>query len=322
MAKKNFNGYERASFLESDINELNDSIDNIGSDNIINHSRVADIENDIKRIEGNIKITKRQNVGKSCIRNVKIFGRALQGIFPYVVVAGLVFGGFCMFGEVPFYPQPQFKVAQHEQVLDNSGVVNDNVTYVLPSSSTTNSAHFSTKWEKKEDGKYYRMIKEYNIGSYTTEQLKELIKNPDLDFEETFGKSTSIKYEVKDEKQITKEDLEEGTGFKIVYRYTDEEDVVLKAQDVWPNIGFSLLYIVLTFLPSLLVVIWRSDESDFDFKDYVDDYCDEYKGVNLKELERLFKEKKIKFEKVRHQQVSMVDPITEGKMLIKTKKTI
>ena len=39
-------------------------------------------------------------------------------------------------------------------------------------------------------------------------ELKELIKNPNLDFEETFGKNTSIKYEVKDEKQITKEEVE------------------------------------------------------------------------------------------------------------------
>ncbi len=322
MADKIYNGYERASLLENEIKNLNESIDNIGNDNIINHSRVADIEGDIKRIENNIKITNRQNIGKTCIRNIKIFGRALQGIFPYLVCAGLVFTGQTLIGDVPFYPQDQFKVAQHEQVIDNSGIVNDNVTYVLPSSELKNSAHYSTKWEKKDDGRYYRMIKEYNIGNYTTEELKELIKNPDLDFEETFGKSSSIKYEVKNENQITKEDLEEGTGFKIVYRYTDEEDVVLKAQDVWPNIGYSLLYLLITVLPCLIVVLWRTDESDFDFKDYVDDYCKDYKQVDIKELERLFKEKKIKFDVVRHQQVSLVDPITEEKMLVKTKRTI
>ena len=321
MANKIFNGYERASLLESDINRLNNSIDDIGNDNIINHSVLADIESDIERIESNIKITNLKNKGKTCIRNIKIFGRALQGIFPYLVCAGLVFTGQTLIGDVPFYPQDQFKVAQHEQVIDNSGIVNDNVTYVLPSSELKNSAHYSTKWEKKDDGRYYRMIKEYNIGNYTTEELKELIKNPDLDFEETFGKSSSIKYEVKNENQITKEDLEEGTGFKIVYRYTDEEDVVLKAQDVWPNIGFSLLYLLITVLPCLIVVLWRTDESDFDFKDYVDDYCEDYKTVDLKELERLFKEKKIKFEKVRHQDVNLVDPITQEKMLIKTKRT-
>ena len=322
MANKIFNGYERASLLESDINRLNNSIDDIGNDNIINHSVLADIESDIERIESNIKITNLKNKGKTCIRNIKIFGRALQGAFPYIVGAGMVFGIFTLCGDIPFYPQDQFRIAQHEQIIDNNGVVSDNATYVLPSSSIKNSAHYSTRWEKKDDGKYYRMIKEYDIGNYTTDELKELIKNPDLDFEETFGKNTSIKYEVKNENEITKADLSEDTGFKIVYRYTDEEDVVLKAQDVWPNIGLTLLYLLVSVIPSLIVAAWRMDESDFDFMDYVKEYSEDYKKVDIKELERLFKEKKIKFERVRHQNVSLTDPITEQKMLIKTKRTI
>ncbi len=317
MKEKIYNGYDRAGLLESDIDRLNNSIDNIGNDNIINSSRIADIESDIQRIENNIKVTNRKNIGKICIRNIKIFGRALQGIFPYLVSAGLVFTAQTLIGDVPFYPQDVFKVAQHEQIIDNTGLVSDNITYVMPNSKTTNSAHYSTRWERKADGKYYRMIKEYNIGEYTTDELKELINNPDLDIEKTFGKNTSIKYEVKNENQITKEELEEGTGFKIVYRYTDEEDVVLMAQDVGPNIGFSFIYLLVTLIPIFIVALWRDDESDFDFTDYVNDYIDEYQKVDIKELERLFKEKKIKFELVKRQQVTLTDPITGAKVLIR-----
>lgn len=317
MKKKNYTSYTNSSVLERDINRLSDSIDNIGNNNIINNSKLAEIENDIQKIENRIKITNRKNMGKICIRNIKIFGRALQGIFPYLVCAGIVFTVQSLIGDIPFYPQDVFKIAQHEQVIDNNGPISDNVKYVMPNSKTINSAHYSTKWEKKDDGKYYRMIKEYNIGEYTIDELREFVKQPDLDFEETFGKNISIKYEVKNEDQITKEELEEGTGFKIVYRYTDEEDVVLRAQDIGENIGFSALYLLFTFLLSMIVELWR-EESDFDFSNHVENYMDKYQIVDIKKLEKLFEEKKIKFELVKHQQVSFIDPINNEKILIKS----
>ena len=317
MALERYEGYDNRNQLKRDVQNLDQLIDNIGNDNIINSSKVQEIESEIDKIEGNIKVTKINNKINLGIRNLKIFGRALQGIGPYVIVAGLVFGAFTLFGEVPFYPQKEFKVAQHEQIIDNTRTLSDKVTYVGVNSKPINSAHYSTKWEKKEDGRYYRMIKEYNIGDYTIEDLKEIIKNPELDFDTTFGKNTSIKYEVKEENQITKEDLEEGTGFKIVYRYTDEEDVILGAQDIGPNLLFSFLYLALTALPTLGVIAWRIEDSDFDFMDYVEEYKDDYEPVDTKELEQLFKEKKIKFEKVRHQEISLIDPLTKEKVMVK-----
>ena len=316
MTLVKYEGYDNNNQLKKDVQNLDQLIDNIGNENIINSSKVHEVESAIDKIEGNIKVTKINNKINLGIRNLKIFGRALQGIGPYVIVAGLVFGAFTLFGEVPFYPQKEFKVAQHEQIIDNARTLSDKITYVTTNSKPINSAFYSTKWEKKEDGRYYRMIKEYNIGDYTIEELKELIKNPDLDFDTTFGKNTSIKYEVKEEKQITKEDLDQGTGFKIVYRYTDEEDVILGAQDVGPNLLFSLLYLLLTALPELGVIAWRVEDSDFDFMDYVEEYNDDYQPVDIKELEQLFKEKKIKFEKVKRADVTVEDPLTYKKIKI------
>lgn len=317
MIEKTYTGYDKSSILEKEIIDLDNSIDNIGNDNIINSSRIADIENDIQRIENNIKITNRKNKLRTCIRNLKIFGRALQGVLPYVVCASLAFTVQTLLGDVPFYPQDVFKIAQHEQVIDSEGILSDNIIYVRPSSKPYNSAHYSTKWEKKEDGKYYRVIKEYNIKDYTTEELKEFVKNPDFDFESIFGEKTSIKYEVKTEDQITEEDLNDRTSFKIVYRYNDEEDVVLKAQDIGMNIAGTLLYLLLTAVPSVCVWAWRDEYSYYDFNDYVDDYIRTYQKVDIEELERLFKEKKIKFEKVRHEKIDLIDNASAPTLSIK-----
>lgn len=310
-------GYIRVSDLRNDINNLDKKMDNIGNDNIINHSTVSEIEASINNIENSIKATKRQNFLKTCIKNIKICGRAIQGIGPYVVVASIVFGLQTVIYDVPFFRQDQFKIAQHEQIIDNSGVFDDKVTYVTPDATPVNAAHFSTGWEKKTDGKYYRTIKEYSIGEKTIDELKEIVNNPNITFDEVFGKSTSTKYEVKTEEEITEKEKQEGKGFKIVYRFTDDEDVILQAQDLGQNIGFSIIYLVFTALCSSLIVLWRMEESDFDFMDHLHRIQRENPTIDLSEVIKLFEEKKIKFERVKHQEVTIEDPITGKKSIIR-----
>ena len=313
----NKEGYIRASDVIEDITELDKKMDNIGNDNIINHSTIAEIEKDINDIEKGIKKTNKSNVIKTSIKNIKITGRALQGIAPYVVVASIVFGLQTVMLDVPFIRQDQFKIAKHEQIIDNSGIFDDKVTYVVPSDKPTNSAHFSTGWEKKADGKYYRTIKVYNIGEKSIEELLDIVNDPNITFDEAFGASTSTKYEVKTEEEITEKEKEEGKGFKIVYRFTDDEDVILEAQDLGPNIGFSITYVIFTALCYLLVALWRDEQSNFDFHSHVDRIQRAYRTVDLSEVKRLLDEKKLKFERVKHQQVSFEDPITGQKTYIK-----
>ena len=310
-------GYIRVSDLRSDINNLDKKIDNIGNDNIINHSTVSEIEANINDIEKGIKATKRQNALRTCIKNIKIFGRALQGICPYAVVASIVFGLQVVIYDVPFFRQDQFKIAQHEQIIDNTGVFDDKVNYVTPDSTPINAAHFSTGWEKKADGKYYRTIKEYNIGEKTIEELKEIVNNPDITFDEAFGKSSNTKYEVKTEEEITEKEKQEGKGFKIIYRFNDDEDVILEAQNIGQNIGLSVIYLGFTVLCSLLIVLWRKEESDYNFMDHLHRIQRENTKIDLSEVIKLFEEKKIKFERVKHQQVSFEDPITHEKAFVK-----
>ncbi len=312
--------YVSARELQDELSHLDNKMDDLGNDNIINHNRIEEIEKDIKRIESKIKKTNKRNKTRTCIKNIKIFGRTLQGVFPYVVAAGIVFTSQTLLGDIPFYPQEQFKVAQHEQTIDNTGVLSDKVTYINASDKVKNSAYYSTKWEKKADGRYYRAIKEYDISDLTLEQLHDYILNPGDDIDENaFGKSKKIKYEVKEEKDITKEDLSEKTGIKIVYRYTDEEDVILAAQDVVPNILLSLAYLFFSFVAALPVMAWRDEHSYYDLGEHLDRIRRTYRKVDIEELERLFKEKKIKLERVKHEQVSLIDPITQEESIIRGK---
>ena len=185
-----------------------------------------------------------------------------------------------------------------------------------------NSLYYSTEWEKNDDGNYYRMIEDYNIGQYTIEELKELISNPNLNFEEVFGKNTSSRYEIKNENEITEEDFKEEAGFKIVYRYTDEEDIILNTEYM-SVILFIIFMSLVGMLTPLIGVVWcgindfRKSYPDFDIKKYVKKYNDEYQKVDIDELVKLFKEKKIKLKLIRHQQTMLINPNAKEKVFVR-----
>ena len=308
--------------LLEQINEFDKNIDNIGKDNIINHSSLREAENSLKLINKNIKKANRFNKLLPWIRNIKIFGRFLQGGLPYIVVAGLTFTGQTLLGDVPFYPQKsEFKVAQHEQIIDNTGVIDEKITYIKEGTGDKNQIQYTTKWEKKADGNYYRATQTYEVENFTAEHLKEMINDPTFNFEETFGRSKSNKYEVKKENELTKEDLEEEAGFKIIYHYTDDLDVILGAQDVGENILLSVLYIIVTALVMGPVFYWRFEESDYDFMEHLDRIKTEAidSKIDIEEIKRLFNEKKIKFELVKRGEITLTDPITGETQIVKNK---
>ncbi len=317
MVKKTSTGYVRVEDLRDDINEIEQKMENIGNDNIISHSTIADIEEEINNIDNKIKDTKRENHRKIRIKNLKIFGRLFQGVFPYVVAAGLIFFLQVIIYDVPFVRQDQFRMAKHEQVIDQTGLVSDNITRVLDKEYPMIS--YATKWEKKDDGKYYRTLKEYNAGKKSTEDFLNMMKDPNVDFGKILDEH-STKYEVKNAKDITEADLKEGETFKIVYRYTDNEDIVLVMQDAWPNILYTGLYLLFSFFASMPVIFWRVEESDYDFKKYLKEIQSSNPTVDISEFIKAFEEKKVKFEVVKHQQVTLTDPIDNKKSFIKIKK--
>ena len=320
-------GYKRVEDLQEDINNIEKKMENIGNDNIISHSTIDEIEQDINNVSTNINNTKRKNRRKTCIKNIKIFGRIVQAVFPYVLAASIVFGIQVAVYDVPFIRQKQFKIARHDQTINQSGIVDDEITRILDSDKKSPRIFYNTKWEKREDGKYYRSIKEYYVDKYSTEELLAMLNDPAFDFEKAFGDATT-KFEVRDEKNITQEEIEASNEFKIVYQFSDDEDVVLIAQDVWPNIWQSFMYILFVSFFELFALAWRNGEFEiqksfnynYDFGKFIANIKKKNKTIDISEVEKLFNEKKIRFEVVKHQQVTLTDPIDNKKSIIKIKK--
>ena len=317
--KREIEGYNDPIWLKWDIDRLDDNIENIPNTNIINHKVVDEIEEQINNIDNRIKKTQRNNFKQALIRNIKIFGRKMQKIGPYVLAIGLAFGAQTLIYDVPFIRQNQVKIAEHDVTIDNLGNKSDELSYHDKGSINKNhNVVYTTAWEKKIDGKYYRTVREYQFQN----EYRNLYWYQDLisierlsSYNIFFDNPKSTRYETRDE--VSEEELAQGYSVKMIYRYSDELDIIIAAQDVPQNLWFSLLYILTALVFVSPVYAWRhcEDGSNFDYAAAVDKIKRQYPNVNIDELIKLFKEKKIKFSVVKHEQVTMIDPITKHKTI-------
>ena len=300
---------ERAINLKNNIENLTISMDDLGKENIINNNRLARTKKELKTYEKELKGIKVKNVFLKGFKKLIIAGGAFLSTLPYILVAASIFGLQSFIYDVPFIRQDQFKIAFHDVIINKDGIVSDKVKYNVSSANTNNTAYYSTDWEKKSDGKYYRAVKTYYVGNRTIEELEELVKDPNIKLEEVFKSTPSLTYEVKTEDEITEEDLKEGSGFKIVHRYKDREDVMLIAQDIGQNAGFSVIYVLVTVLIELFAHFCIKEGKKYDFKDFVKTVDCHFPEVDLKEVIDLLDEGKIKLETIEHPNVNLIDPI-------------
>ena len=145
-----------------DICELDKKIGDIGKDNIISHSSLDEASEMVKGIDKEINNIKGINRKRTAIKGIKMFGRILVEVFPYVLVGGLIFGLQSAIFDTPFVHQDVVKIADYEKTIDNTGATTKKLNYVeSDEKSYDNLLSYTSKWEKKQDGFYYQTIKEY-----------------------------------------------------------------------------------------------------------------------------------------------------------------
>ena len=309
-------GYKYQNDIKTDLKVIDDMLNNSER---ISSETLSNIENKFNIISRRIKLTKKDNICKSIIRNTKIFGKLLHGACPYVVVAGLVFGVQTLTFDTPFIRQNQLNIKLHEETFINGVQTSENAEYHVQSDTSYSEASHTTPWVKGDDGNYHRTVEKYNGLVLLPNVVKEAIDNPETKLEDVFGKVRYQKNEVKREADITEEEKTKGEEYKIIRRYKDEADVMMIAQDSSINILFGLLYLTLTGVFILPVIVYNCDNSNFILSNEISLIRENFDliGLNINELNKLFYEGKIRFEKIKRNAVTLTDPIDGSKIYVK-----
>ena len=91
---------------------------------------------------------------------------------------------------------------------------------------------------------------------------------------------------------------------------------MLLPQDFWPNVGYSLLFLIWLAVLGFGALAWRA-ESKYDPEECWKLFEEKYKNIDISKIKKLFEEKKIKFERRINPEVTLTDPITGEKQIIK-----
>ncbi len=245
------------------------------------------MKKEIDTLEFDIKYSSLRNAKMGAIKNLKIYARALQLVAPYVVTAGIVAGGFALFGDIPFYPNDEVKAYSNVMTeFDNAGNIRKEQQYASfkdesghKLDSNDNLLYYYSKWEKIDDGLYSRVVQTYSIDEKTYEDIIKLFDKKDLSLEGILGEPDSNIKETKN--NLTEEELQEGAFIQAIVYSKDEGDYIIRKQTVGENIFLSILYVFVSMLIEMGPLYYRSEYSSFDFLRCVNEIKRKYQPLDI-----------------------------------------
>lgn len=233
------------------------------------------MKQEIESLEHEMKHSSLVNAKIKAIRNLKITARALQLVAPYAITAGIVAGGFTLLGDIPFYPNDEWKIYSKVMTeFDNAGNIRTEQQYdsfKVNGDTLDNSdsmLYYYTRWEKNDDGLYSRIVQTYSISEKTYEDVIKLFKKENLKLEDVLGQPDSNIKETKN--NLTEDEIQEESIIKAVIYNEDKNDYIIHKETAEENILFSILYVLVTALAEVAPLGFRCGISSFDFSYCVD----------------------------------------------------
>lgn len=92
-----------------------------------------------------------------------------------------------------------------------------------------NSFIYYDKWELNENGKYSRIVKEYDVSEKSYDDIKELVNNKNLSIENIVGKP--IKTYKQTIESLSEEDYKRDAHFEATF-YSEDEKIYVTIQNV------------------------------------------------------------------------------------------
>lgn len=197
-------------------------------------------------LELKIAEQKSENFKQFNIRNLKVFTNTCNFIAPFVISAGLVVGGFKLFGGgLPFHSDEITKYKIYNLDFETKGYVTMDEEYRtnrwFDDSLPENSLTIYSPWEKK-DSQYVRFKREYNIDSLTTLDLYNAVLDEDYEYI-----SENLK-DYKEEQQIVSgidSKISNDYFFEASLHMLDKEDVLKYNETDLKNIVITIIELIL-----------------------------------------------------------------------------
>lgn len=255
---------------------------------------INNLQNEIDKLQDkkiNIEIV---NFKIKILRKIKIGLCTGRRVFPYVLVAGLLFGGFSSLGSTPIIKDNSKRYLSTRKTYDsngNYGVESKYEKYDKPIGTLT----FYDKWSLDNNGFYYRDVNVYDITKIDEDYLLSILDNLEqFDINKAIGTPSSS---VKEKKNNVS--LEDNKAFWQVIVYNeDKEDFVYLIESNAQNVTTSIAWACLSFLVSFIPFEFRSNHSNYSYKGRINEIKANNPYLDSEDLERKIKIKKANYDRL------------------------
>ena len=255
---------------------------------------LLELKKEINKLENEIKYSKITNTKASALRGLKIALRTGQLIAPFVVTAGLTFGGYAALGITPFYRDDQKQTLETMKELDSLGNIRYEEQYEVYENSSSIISYY-TKWNYDKDNMYCRDIEIYEVGDITEEQILKLINDEIESLREVLGDPILKKKEYKNnlsEVELQKEPFLQAT----IYSESDDDFIIVK-ESILENLGSTFLWVLLTMGAEMITVALRGC-STFDYKKCIRKIKKEHSNIDVEELTKKLEIKRSNYDRL------------------------
>lgn len=211
---------------------------------------ILERKQEILKLEKKLKYYKLINLKLKTIKNLKISGRILKYILPYITSAVILCGvsKYTGFG-LPFkvdeikhiahttteYDADMNKFTKYEYIgIDD---VNPDMTNVI--------THYS-KWEEQDNGLYFRRIKIYKIKELSEDEIEKILNNENINLEALFGEPIEIKKEETNNIELVNSQNKEF--LKATIHGKNKNDYIFYKESKVGNFRIIILWLLLSFI--------------------------------------------------------------------------
>lgn len=261
------------------------------------------MEDDVSKIEYQIKNKKKIDKKNKLIKNLKITKNVTKLSLPYVIVPFISFSIMSMIHKSPFSFE---KIQEKEKVIrliDSLGQKSTICQYEKYDDVYNVIYHYN-KWEYK-DGQYERTINKYYLD--TKKITDEFYKKSDEEIIEMLNDDNFLEngfiiniYQVmiESKKEISKDELNQGEFLKIIMYYENDEKFILREQTIDENMSDFVKYILVTLVLEVIVKLLQKKEME-KIKQENKEIEEEYVPLDINRLQKILAIRKDNLQRLR-----------------------
>ena len=228
---------------------------------------IKKVNDDIQEIEYIISHEKQINNKNKTIKNLKITKNIIKLTLPYIITPIISFVSMSQLGHSPINYEHVKESEKILKTIDNLGNITE-INQYDEIKDIYNVIYYYHQWKLKDNNEYQRVVNKYmidypkfikDINTKDNQEILRLLNDPDILEKEYIIDNNQTMIETKN--NITIDELNEKEYFKIIIYDENNDNFIIREQNILENVNDIIKYILLvTLLECIIKLLYKNQE--------------------------------------------------------------